>query len=156
MSDLFYSCIIVTMNKQIIDLLNETGHFLSVPKGVSMYPMLKSKENVVDIVPVKRKLEKYDVALYYRPTDDKYVLHRILRIEEDEYIFYGDNCCAREHVRPEQVVGVAEKFFYNGRWVSIENKWYRAYVHLWCDLLPIRVLIIRIRNRVKMEWKKLR
>ncbi len=142
------------MDEQKMRLLKETGHYLSVPKGKSMFPMLKSKENVVDVVPLQEPLKKYDVALYFRPSDGKYVLHRILRIMDEEYIFYGDNCWEAEHVKPEQVVGVASSFLWKGKWVSPKNGWYRAYVHLWCDLLPIRVFIFRVRDKLKREWKK--
>ena len=40
------------MDEIKLKILQETGHYLSVPSGVSMYPMLKNIENVVDIVPV--------------------------------------------------------------------------------------------------------
>ena len=137
------------MDEQKWKLLQETGHYLSVPSGVSMYPMLKNKENVVDIVPVQGRLNKYDVALYYRPTDNKCVLHRVLRVVEDHYIFYGDNCHAAEYVEEEQIIGVADRFYRGGKWVSVRNLWYLLYVHLWCDLLPVRVFVFRVRDKLR-------
>ena len=137
------------MDEQKWKLLQETGHYLSVPSGVSMYPMLKNKENVVDIVPVQGRLNKYDVALYYRPTDNKCVLHRVLRVVEDHYIFYGDNCHAAEYVDEEQIIGVADRFYRGGKWVSVRNPWYLLYVHLWCDLLPVRVFVFRVRDKLR-------
>ena len=137
------------MDEQKWKLLQETGHYLSVPSGVSMYPMLKNKENVVDIVPVQGRLNKYDVALYYRPMDNKCVLHRVLRVVEDHYIFYGDNCHAAEYVEEEQIIGVADRFYRGGKWVSVRNLWYLLYVHLWCDLLPVRVFVFRVRDKLR-------
>ncbi len=127
-------------------LLRETGHYLSVPSGKSMFPMLRSRENVVDIVPFDGLLKKYDVALYYRPSDNRCVLHRILKVTETNYIFYGDNCWQTETVPFENVMGVAERFYKKGKWVSVDDRKYLLYVHVWCDFLPIRRFIIRARD----------
>lgn len=141
------------MNKKVADeekmkILRETGHYLSVPKGKSMWPMIKSKQDVVDIVPVSHTLKKYDLALYYRPSENRCVLHRILAVEDGSYIFYGDNCWEREVVPFEYVMGVAVQFCKNGKWISVKNRKYQLYVHLWCDCLTIRRGIFWIRDRV--------
>ncbi len=144
------------MCKEKIDILNETGHYLSVPSGVSMWPLLKSRENVVDIVLPREKPKKYDVILYHRPADDKCVLHRIVGERESYYIVYGDNCVGEERVLPEEIIGVASKFYRNGRWIDTDNKLYMLYVHLWCDLLPLRILFTRTRNKFLALKNKLR
>lgn len=77
------------MDKAKMNELYNRGHYYSVPKGVSMWPLIKSQENVIDIVPVSGELKRYDVALYYRKSEDRYVLHRILKVEDDYYIFMG-------------------------------------------------------------------
>lgn len=137
------------MDKAKIREIQEKGHYYSVPKGISMKPMLQSRENVVDIVPFDGLLKKYDVALYYRETTNQYVLHRILEVKQDCYYFYGDNCWHREIVPHEAVVGVASQFFRKGRWIPVTDKKYLCYVHLWCDLLPLRRFLFRIRDKIK-------
>ena len=77
------------MDKAKMNELYNRGHYYSVPKGVSMWPLIKSQENVIDIVPVSGELKRYDVALYYRKSEDQYVLHRILKVEDDYYILWG-------------------------------------------------------------------
>lgn len=143
------------MDEQKLHILKTTGHYLSVPKGISMWPMLKSRENVVDIVLPNGRLKKYDVALYYRASDNSCVLHRVLQVRDKDYVIYGDNCWQTEIVTDEQIIGVADKFYRNGKWIPVSNKGYLAYVHLWCDFLPARRLIIRIRDKIKREIKKI-
>lgn len=142
------------MDEQKRRLLEETGHYLSVPKGKSMWPMIKSQENIVDIVPVKGQLKRYDVALYYRETEKRYVLHRILGVKEGYYIFYGDNCWQKEIVPYEMVVGVAERFFRNGKWISVSHPLYLLYVHVWCDFLPLRRCLFRARDIIRTRMGK--
>lgn len=138
------------MDENKLKVLRETGHYLSVPKGISMKPMLKSCSNVVDIVPADGDLKKYDVALYWRESDKSCVLHRVLKVNCDHYIFYGDNCHQKEVVPKEDIIGVASQFYRKGKWISVDNKWYMLYVHLWCDFLPIRRLVFRLRDKIKL------
>ncbi len=136
--------------------LEVAGHYYSVPKGVSMWPLLKNGSNVVDVVPVNGLLKKYDVALYYRPTTNQYVLHRILKTEDNQYIFYGDNCWQKEVVPHDMVVGVASRYYRNGRWIDSDDIRLRIYAHLWCDLLVVRRLIFRVRDKVKKAAGRVR
>ena len=144
------------MDEKKLKILHETGHYLSVPKGISMKPMLKSGSNVVDIVPATSDLKKYDVALYWRETDKSCVLHRVLDVKDDHYIFYGDNCFQKEIVSKDDIIGVAAQFYRNGKWISVNNTKYMLYVHLWCDFLPLRCFIFRIRDAFKSKFRKLK
>lgn len=137
-----------------VDVLRKTGHYFSVPSGVSMWPMLKSGENTVDIVEPQAPLKRYDVVLYYRPSDDKCVLHRILKVKEKHFVIYGDNCHTTEIVPHDAVIGIAAQFYKNGKWISVNSRRYMLYVHLWCDFLPLRRAIIRVRNHIRGRRKK--
>ena len=141
------------MDDEKIRMLREYGHYFSVPKGISMKPMLKSQENIVDIVPIRGTLKKYDLALYFRPSTNQYVLHRILGVESDNFIFYGDNCWQKELVPKDAVIGVAVQFSRNGTWIPVTNPWYLIYVHLWCDFLPVRRIIFRLRDGIKRRLR---
>lgn len=77
------------MDREKLKPLFKDGHYYSVPRGVSMWPLIKTPDCVVHIVPVDRELKRYDVALYHRESTDQYVLHRILNVEDDYYIFMG-------------------------------------------------------------------
>lgn len=151
------------MDKAKLEELYNRGYYYSVPKGVSMWPLIKSPDTIVNIVRVDGELKRYDVALYARESTHQYVLHRILKVEKDNYIFYGDNCWQREVIPKDKVVGIATKYNRKGRWIDADNIWLKIYAHIWCDPLIVRRAILRLRDevkkvlrRVKKLWKRIK
>lgn len=110
--------------------LAENGEVIACSSGVSMFPMLRHRKDMVVIETVKRELKKYDIPLY-RIDSGKLVLHRILEVRPDMYIIRGDNELAKEYVRPSQVVGVLKAFYRGGKYVDCAtNKGYKIYIRL--------------------------
>ena len=143
------------MDREKLKPLFKDGHYYSVPRGVSMWPLIKTPDCVVHIVPVDRELKRYDVALYHRESTDQYVLHRILNVEDDYYIFYGDNCWRKEIIPKDTVVGVATKYYRKGRWIYADDIRLKIYAHIWCDALPVRRAILRLRDEAKKVLNKI-
>ena len=104
--------------------------------------------------------KKYDVVLFRRPGvvgRGAYVLHRVLKVRPDGTAWIvGDNCVQGELVRPENMLGVLTAIERNGKTVTMDNPWYRAYVHLWCDLYPVRFFALRCLHGVKKLLRALR
>ena len=75
-------------------MLAAEGFYLGPPVGVSMWPMLRNRHDVMMVVPAARELRRYDVSLYRR--GEKYVLHRVVghyeNGSEKGYVICGDNC----------------------------------------------------------------
>lgn len=136
------------MGKAQLEELEKHGRYFSVPKGVSMWPMIKNKQGIVEIQKPDRPIRRYDVVMYIRP-DLQGVIHRVMRVRDDCYIIAGDNCWQKEYVRPDQVKGIAVRFYRGGRWYDVDNKLYLVYVHLWTDLFFIRRPLFYLRDRVK-------
>ena len=128
--------------------LEKNGEYLSVPTGNSMKPLLKSKENVVEIVKAEHPLKKYDITLHVRE-DGTNVLHRVMKVRKDSYVICGDNCITAEIVPFKRVEGVAVSFYRKGKWISVKNPVYRLYVHVWCGLFPLRKYFLKCRNIIK-------
>ena len=126
--------------------LSGCGEYVTQVSGVSMYPMLRYRRDPVLIHPVQGELKRYDVAVYNR--GDGYVIHRILDVRPDIYVFRGDNCLSKEAVPKSLVVGVVVGFWRvprsgaQGRFVSVENRCYRTYSRLWVALNPADVKLI--------------
>ena len=118
-----------------------------------MKPLLKSKENVVEIVGAEHPLKKYDITLHIRK-DGTSVLHRVMKVGKGSYLICGDNCVTPEAVPFDQVVGVAMRFYRKGRWVSVNHHGYRFYVHVWCGLFPIRKYILKIHRIIERLFGK--
>lgn len=60
--------------------------------GNSMYPMVRVRRDYVTILPMKRSPLRGDVVLFSDPYRERYVLHRIWRIEGDRILTWGDHC----------------------------------------------------------------
>ncbi len=128
------------MSETIALVLKEKGRYVSTTAGVSMYPMLRDRKDVIILVPPNGRLKKYDVPLYCRKRDGQYVLHRILRVLPDGYVIRGDNCIQSEYdITDDDIIGVLEGFHRGKRYVSCkDNRFYRAYSVIWPKLYPIR------------------
>ena len=99
--------------------------------GTSMLPLLRQNR---DLIIISRKPEtrckKYDAVLYQRPTG-QYVLHRILKVREDDYVLCGDNQWKREFgVQEDWIFGVMTAVVRNGKEIPVTRRSYRFYVHL--------------------------
>ncbi len=130
-------------------LLNEQGYIIDTNKGFSMMPLLRQRH---DIFEIRKKgpgrCRKYDVVLYKR--GDKYILHRILRVRPDGYLIAGDACSVVERdIKDEHILGVMTRVIRDGKEITTDNKWYKLYVHLWCDVYPVRMVILRIKRFIK-------
>ncbi len=125
------------------ELLEKDGIFLYTNMGCSMMPLLRQKR---DIIEIKKKdlgrCRKYDVVLYKR--GDKYILHRILRILPEGYIIAGDhNTFIEKDITDGRILGVMTRVIRNGKDITPDNFWYKIYVHLWCDVYPVRMFLLK-------------
>ena len=126
-------------------LLNNSGYLVYTNVGYSMMPLLRQRK---DVITIKKKdterCKKYDVVLY--KCRDKYILHRILKVLPNGYLIAGDNCTIVERdVRDENILGVMTQVRRNGKTITTDNTWYKIYVHLWCDVYPVRMFILKIK-----------
>ena len=127
--------------RKIQDVLATEGFYAGPPAGVSMWPMLRNRYDVMLVVPAARELRRYDVALYRR--GEKYVLHRVVghyeNGSEKGYVICGDNCVTLEYIPCENVLGVLSGFYRDGHRIDCEtSRGYHAYSKLWVALFPVR------------------
>lgn len=114
------------MNKDIEKILADEGIYVSSVVGHSMEPMLCEGRDTVAIAPIVGRLKKYDVALYR--VGEKYVLHRVVKVLPDSYVFCGDNCVALEYkIEDKDIVGRLEKVWQGEREIDLDSFGYRFY-----------------------------
>ena len=70
------------MGKAQLEQLERHGMYLSVPRGTSMLPMLRSKRDVVEIHRLERPAKRCDLVLYVRGEEQQGVLHRVIAVRE--------------------------------------------------------------------------
>ena len=120
--------------EQLLPLIEEKlGQGQSVrfmPMGVSMLPMLRQGRDSVVLSPAPKQLKKYDLPLYRRD-NGKFVLHRIVKVD-DTYTCIGDNQFQLEYgVRQDQVIAVVSAFCRGTREISVESFGYKLYCRVW-------------------------
>lgn len=142
------------MNKSTFEEeIEKSGKIIYTNVGDSMMPFIKQGRDVLVISRAEGKLKRYDVPLYKRDSG-QYVLHRILKVRENDYVICGDNRCSREYgITDRHIIGVLTGIIRDGREIPVTDRKYRIYVHLWCDFFPVRAFIIRIRQFLKRRLK---
>lgn len=135
----------------IEDELERHGVYASVTRGVSMRPLFKTHRDVVIIEKITRPLRKYDVVLYIGGSN-KYTLHRIIRVGEDELIIRGDNTYKKEHVKRSEIIGILTEFNRKGKHGTVDSFSFKLYSRVWHYLYPVRrffVAILTLAGKIK-------
>ena len=117
------------MTKTIKEQINVDGFIVYDFKGISMYPLFKEGEDLVHIEKYEEPLKVYDIVLFQRPNEDnKYVLHRVMKISRNKVVVCGDNQRVSEIIFKEQIIGKVVGYYKRGRYVSIEDEEYLNYL----------------------------
>ena len=131
------------------ELLETKGYLVYTNVGTSMMPLLRQRK---DIIEIRRKgperCKKYDAVLYKR--GGRYILHRILKVLPDGYLIAGDHCTIVEKdIKDKNILGIMTRVIRKGKSITPDNFWYKVYVHLWCDFYPVRMIIIRSKQKAR-------
>lgn len=135
--------------------LAERGRGFFQTVGDSMEPLLHDRYSTVVIEPPAGRLRKNDVALFYRPggtlpnlPEGRYVLHRVVKVREHDYLICGDNRFYKELVPEDWILGVMTGYYNGSGYTSCDSEGYQSYVKtlgvrrflLWWRALPGRVV----------------
>lgn len=143
----------------IKEILSETGIYTGLTVGCSMEPLLHEKKDNIIVVKPDGRLKKYDVALYVTERG-KYIMHRVIKVEEDHYVIMGDNLLKKEYVTDDMICGKLAGFYKNGKkYIDCEeSKLYKLYSRIWVAIIPIKPALFFVRRGfgyIKRKIKKL-
>ncbi len=131
------------------EILNRDGKYIFTPVGTSMLPLLRQHRDTVLVEKKIKRLKKYDVALYKRKNGE-YVLHRIMKVGENDYTFCGDNHTTLEKgVKEEQVLGVMTAFWRDEKKIETTAFSYKLYTKIWCLSLNLRKVMLVVKRIFK-------
>ncbi|MCQ2386827.1 MAG: hypothetical protein MJ066_00020 [Clostridia bacterium] len=102
-----------------------------VPSGHSMWPLFKNRKQAVIIQKKSGRLSKYDTAFYENKKDGLFVLHRVIEVYEDGYLFTGDSTLETDRVKEEDVFGVLIGFYKGKKYIDSKNEKYKKKVEKW-------------------------
>ncbi len=147
-------------NRQDIEQLLAQGNNIQIkPQGYSMYPVLVPGRDEAVIEPIAdAKLKRGDVVLYRRVAEDSgriLVLHRIWKVKSEGIYLVGDN--QKEIEGPlmrSQMKGIMAGMYRKGKYISVQNPWYRILTYGWLLLRPVRPYISGLVARIKRALKK--
>ena len=129
------------------------GRFMYKNIGTSMMPLIREGKDVMIIERPNGRLKKYDVALYKK--NGSYILHRVIKVRESDYVIVGDHCTVREYgITDSDIIGVMKGLIRSGKELDLNSFGYKFYYHLWCDLYPVRVLIIKMKSFARRALRK--
>lgn len=127
--------------KSLAETIQAQGEIMVSTSGISMYPMLRHRRDMVVVEKVTRKLKKNDVPLYVLPSG-KLVLHRILKVTDNGYIIRGDNLFQKEYnITDDNIIGVLKAFYRGGKYYDCAtSRVYHIYIALNRVSYPLRYL----------------
>ncbi|HOP99327.1 MAG TPA: S24/S26 family peptidase [Acetivibrio clariflavus] len=139
-----------TLSPIILAMLDENIDILMTVTGTSMTPMLRNKRDKVILTSCdKFGLKRGDIPLYRR-SNGKYVLHRIVKVNENTYDLCGDNQCEIEKDVPKSsVIAVVKAFERNGKMYGCNDIRYDLYWRFWLLAMPFRRLIQKVRHNLR-------
>ena len=122
----------MTEKQTFEDVIARQGKLVYTNVGDSMYPLIQPHDLLV-IEAVKKPLQRFDIPLYKRD-NGRYVLHRIMRIKNGEYLMCGDNRCSLERgITDRHIIGVLTAIIRNGRTLPVQppepRLWYRSMLY---------------------------
>lgn len=120
--------------------------------GSSMLPFIIGGRDTVLIkrLPETQVLQVGQIVLAHLP-DNRYVLHRIISISENEIVLMGDgNLRATERCQYPGIVGIVTQIIRNGRPIDCNTRHERRKAAVWSTLLPIRRYLLYI---YKLIWR---
>ncbi len=80
-----------------------------IPHGNSMWPLIRSDKDMVEITSAEQELKPGDIVVFRR-SDGQAVIHRIFRISGDELQTFGDNCDRPDApIKRSDVIGIAAR-----------------------------------------------
>lgn len=120
-------------------LLLEGRDATLTPQGNSMQPFIRGGVDTV----VLRKMpdvREGDIVLFCLP-EEKFILHRLIRVEGEELTFMGDgNLRGEEHCTKADVLGTVVLIRSPKGRHKPTHRWWR----LWQWLLPVRWLLLKV------------
>lgn len=134
----------------IDEVISSGGEFRLFPRGTSMLPLIREGKDSVALISPK-DIKKGDIVLYRR-SNGQFVLHRVVKIKNGEYIMCGDNQYTVEHgIKKDDILALVGRIFRDESEISEDNSQYVRYI----SSLPSRRLKKRIRAKLSAIKRKI-
>ena len=131
----------------IEEIINSEGFIVSNINGTSMSPFLNSKKHRVIITKLNRPINKLDCVLY--KVNNRYILHRVIDIDNDILLIRGDNTLNIERVNKNDILGILTSYYDHNKCIDVDNKINEYYYNKSINSLAFRKLKHKIACLIK-------
>jgi len=115
------------MNKTSIEkLLKKEGQLIYTINGFSMLPLLRENKDAV-LLKASENYEVNDVILF-KASKNSYILHRIVKIENNKYYVIGDNSTKVDILSREDILAKMEAYYKDDKMIETSSKEYKKYL----------------------------
>lgn len=141
------------------DFLNRGQKVIFTVSGNSMWPLIRHNRDSVLLSALERPARVGDIVLLKVPApQDRYILHRIVRIQGSRCVTLGDGCLSTDPLVPLScIIGRVEKVYRGKRTLSCDAMPVRFLTRLWLVVLPIRRTLLsclRKAGRLKARLRR--
>lgn len=121
------------------EVVKRYGMALTSFSGRSMYPMLRYETDKILVVKSSGPYKRNQIILY-PGNEGKFILHRIIKIKNSNYIIRGDNNLFKEYgINDEMVIGVLKGFYRGKKYIDCDKSiGYKWYVFIWTHTFCLR------------------
>lgn len=124
--------------------------------GSSMQPLIRRKRDYVTIQPLRRLPLCGDIVLFADDAD-RYVVHRVRRLDKELIITQGDACRTADlPLRYDQIWGIVTKLERGKCVIPMDSDGARKFGKFWMSILPIRLVYYDTRHFAGDIYRKLR
>lgn len=121
--------------KDVQDIINTQDVTFKI-KGSSMWPFFKDGKTSITLTKIQQ-IKRLEVYLFkYK---DQYIIHRLIQIKDDTYIFRGDGLISKEVVDKDSILAHVCGY-QTKRYIKTDHWFYKLRVRLY-RLLPRRITI---------------
>lgn len=143
----------------ISEILDRGGKAWITVTGMSMYPFLTEERDSVELAPASfSSIKRGDIVLIRRSAGT-YILHRVLKKENNFFYIIGD---AQQWVegplKPSQLIAKVTAVRRNGCNIECSNYLWRLSAGLWLHMIPLRHMVFKTMRfviRISVNLKKL-
>ncbi len=118
--------------------------------GQSMFPFIKGGVDLVEVVPFMPQDELPELCCPFYLWEDRYMIHRYIGRDGDDYLMLGDGNLARiERVKRSEIFGLLKTIYYpNGSEQDCSDPHWLNCARWWVRLRPLRRFLLPIIKRV--------
>jgi phage repressor protein C with HTH and peptisase S24 domain len=102
-------------------VLNRGAPFRFQANGFSMFPFIRDGD-VLTIMPKANRLRLGDVVVFVNPYNDRLTVHRVVGIDQNNYLIRGDNCPESDGtISYADILGCVTRVEHHGRraWLGL-------------------------------------